>query len=182
MKTIKQLTLCAAFGLCVFALAPFSHAQSSLVFIESPTSLTETLDGTPIGNWIYQGFGIWSIGGGPGSICPAGANSADNVQLVFADPLNLGLYDAVTGNVFAEGYSAIGVLTAIGGGGLEPTSLPNPAEATSTVLFTQYGSQVVNFSGTPENVNVTVEAVPEPSTLALAGLGGLSLFFLRRRK
>jgi len=31
-------------------------------------------------------------------------------------------------------------------------------------------------------LNLTSSAVPEPTTMALAGLGGLSLFFLRRKK
>ena len=40
---------------------------------------------------------------------------------------------------------------------------------------------VDQFSGTDEFVPISIVAVPEPTTLALAGIGGLSMLFLRRR-
>ncbi len=38
------------------------------------------------------------------------------------------------------------------------------------------------YLDTTTTITLTVEGVPEPSTLALAGLGGLSLLAFRRRK
>jgi hypothetical protein len=38
------------------------------------------------------------------------------------------------------------------------------------------------YSGTAQFVATSIIAVPEPTTLALAGLGGLSVLFLRRRR
>lgn len=40
---------------------------------------------------------------------------------------------------------------------------------------------VDQFSGTDEFIPISITAVPEPTTLALAGIGGLSMLFLRRR-
>jgi len=62
------------------------------------------------------------------------------------------------------GYSAIGSFT--------PTAAPSPAAA------------VFGGSGVPLNSTTLFQAIPtpEPTTLALAGLGGISMLFLRRRK
>jgi hypothetical protein len=57
MKNWNIPDLLFAAVLCT-PLAPVAHARTidSLVFTEqSPTVLTETLDGSPIGNWVYQG-------------------------------------------------------------------------------------------------------------------------------
>jgi hypothetical protein len=50
-----------------------------------------------------------------------------------------------------------------------------------TGVATDQGSLTMN-AGTVNLVTVTVEPVPEPTTLALAGLGGLSLLLFRRRE
>lgn len=43
-------------------------------------------------------------------------------------------------------------------------------------------TQLAGSGGLPSVDAVTLYAVPEPATLALAGMGGLSMLFLRRRK
>jgi hypothetical protein len=50
-----------------------------------------------------------------------------------------------------------------------------------TDIATDQGSLTMN-SGTVSLVTITAEPVPEPSTLALAGLSGLGLLLFRRRK
>ncbi len=77
---------------------------------------------------------------------------------------------AFTGSAFANSLDS-GLIAFINstGGNLSATPIPGtPAELT--------GWNTVN-----QNLNL-VSAVPEPTTMALAGLGGLSLFLLRRKK
>lgn len=50
-----------------------------------------------------------------------------------------------------------------------------PTSSTLTELSTGTGPYLTSYSG-------SISVVPEPSTLALAGLGGLALLYLRRRK
>lgn len=177
-------------ALSVTLLVPLSHAQSSLVFIESPTGWTETLNGTPIGNWspngsvdnapaFYNYDGNVGFPTDPGDVLtPGGPYSY--IPLLFVDPLNAGNYVAIAPNGNESGVyqnmTAAEVSVVFGG-----SPVPSLADASSYIPYSESGAQVWN--GTSEvNVNITVEAVPEPSTLALAGLGGLSLLFLRRRK
>ncbi len=48
-------------------------------------------------------------------------------------------------------------------------------------LYDVTGFMDVYNSSSPEFIPISIVAVPEPTTLALAGLGGLSLLFFRRR-
>lgn len=49
-------------------------------------------------------------------------------------------------------------------------------------LYDVTGFVDVYNSSAPEFIPISITAVPEPATLALAGLGGLSILFLRRRR
>jgi hypothetical protein len=44
------------------------------------------------------------------------------------------------------------------------------------------GQPISNPAGSPMILNLIPTTVPEPTTIALAGLGGLSLMLFRRRK
>jgi len=56
-------------------------------------------------------------------------------------------------------------------------------DANATDGFTVGVSPITEFTSAPLNANgTTIEAAPEPSTMALAALGGAGLLFYRRRK
>jgi hypothetical protein len=54
-------------------------------------------------------------------------------------------------------------------------------KAGETMVF-EVGPGANNIGYNTTEIALTIETVPEPSTLALAGLGGLSLLLFRRRK
>src|ERR1700760_2114277 len=76
----KQTVLLCA--IAFFSLIPLSHAQ--LLFIESQTSLTETLNGVPIGDW--TGGPVYRNNEELGNLIIQGPALANMVQ--FTDPLN----------------------------------------------------------------------------------------------
>lgn len=59
----------------------------------------------------------------------------------------------------------------------------NAANGMSSVFSTTIGATPTSFPADISGVGVVaLSSVPEPTTMALAGLGGLSLLFLRRKK
>jgi len=89
------------------------------------------------------------------------------------------------GNAFlgASGFQSFqGSLT--GSYTLQSFSVTAPANTTGALIqFLQAGSAVASDAGTTLIDNVSLSPVPEPTTLALAGLSGAAaLTLIRRRK
>jgi len=66
------------------------------------------------------------------------------------------------------------------------TTLDDPLGVNGTIAIGISGNNVVGYYvDTSQNIDgfeASIEPAPEPTTLALAGLGGLSLLLFRRRK
>jgi hypothetical protein len=121
------------------------------------------------GNWGGQGGNVTSpqaIGSGS----QAFNNGTDYSIALVAWSSNLG---SSWSQVLAE-YST-GNWSGIGNFGYVTAASVNPNGATP-------GNTPTAMFGNGSLVLYTVSPVPEPTTLALAGLGGLSMLFLRRRK
>jgi hypothetical protein len=73
-----------------------------------------------------------------------------------------------------ESELSSGAWSTIGSFG-DVTSSVNPSSSTP-------GNTMVNLFGNSSLTLYSVAPIPEPTTLALAGLGGISMLFLRRRK
>ncbi|HSY43649.1 MAG TPA: PEP-CTERM sorting domain-containing protein [Candidatus Acidoferrum sp.] len=83
----------------------------------------------------------------------------------------------LNGTQLASGSVITGTVTV-------PFTVFDPAGDTATETSFRLGL-IENSNATAGGVDftsITIAPVPEPATLALAGLGGLSAFFLRRRK
>jgi hypothetical protein len=113
---------------------------------------------------------------GPVAIVP-GVASADALIAVVAWTGGYSTYAAA----LASGTSDIGILVfvqAIGGAAPSPT-ITDIATGWATVPNSP--TSAAN-GGSEDLIMSPVSAVPEPGTMALAGLGSLSLFLLRRKK
>ena len=93
-------------------------------------------------------------------------------ELIVGWSANLGTSWAQVSSMFADGFSGNTVVGAYAGYSEVGTITPASVAPAASVFGQDPGSTLVLY-------NVPV---PEPTTLALAGLGGLSMLFLRRRK
>jgi hypothetical protein len=139
----------------------------------------------------YQFSYTWSVNTGEAGWQTGNAGAA----ATFAQ---LGLYVNTGGGYYSQDY---------GGNDANEVNLSGAQIATAqtftgtiTLPFTVFGAAdanaatetfwrlglIVNDNGTGDaeltSISITPTATPEPASLALAGLGGLSMLFLRRRK
>jgi hypothetical protein len=86
------------------------------------------------------------------------------------------------GDIFIGGsgfFSYQGTLT--GAYSLQSIAVTAPAGTTGAAIqFLEAGSAIPNDAGTTRIDNVSL--IPEPTSLALVGLGGLSLMLFRRQR
>jgi len=102
--------------------------------------------------------GVFELQGGTGT-------SGSSIEMIF----------------FAFNASDTALATGAGGNGLSSVTALGWSNPFSTTVGS--GSSDPNAGGGQSGANgFGVAPVPEPTTLALAGLGGLSMLFLRRRK
>jgi len=126
-----------------------------------------------------------SNGGAPGSLTGPGTSSGIQVDLAAGTAYSvelvgwsaaLGASWSTVSGLLADGFAgqqnADLSFGSTGIGTITPFATPGTGDPTIFPTVYSNGSFVL-FSATP---------VPEPATLALAGLGGLSMLFLRRRK
>jgi hypothetical protein len=97
-----------------------------------------------------------------------GWNASLGSWLTVSNDLSAGDLSAQGGNWFGQSGVAYNYA---GGAGLSPVDLFGPS-----------GTGLAGSGGLPTVDAITLNPIPEPTTLALAGLGGISMLFLRRRK
>lgn len=123
------------------------------------------------------GGGVSGPGAGTGFSSSLTAGTTYDIMVVGWSS-NFGTTWAQVSGLFADYFSSDTTITGYAGysniGTLDPTTAPAAAA-------TIFGGSAVG-SGKMILYTVTPTVTPEPTTLALAGLGGLSMLFLRRRK
>jgi hypothetical protein len=160
----------------------------------APTSLS-AFTGTLANSWMSTGLTMTNGTAANGRVSPVGANTAavcanwadqstQNIIMV-GWSANLGsTWSAALGNLNnwavngagISGNAYFGVCASVGS---QTLSTANPGQ---TVIGVNSGQINGSLAGSPLVMNLLqVTAVPEPSTMALAGLAGLGLLALRRR-
>ena len=131
---------------------------------------------------ILNGSDAWTVAGN------AGASDAEVRQLTTSSgtvTYNLGNSFGVTGTAASTTYSLMMVSYDQQYASLAAAALAGSAVGWSTVFqyssVTQIGTGATMASLAPGFGTFVPAAVPEPGTIALAGLGGLGLLALRRR-
>jgi hypothetical protein len=180
-KTLLTLALTVA------TVAAFAQGKISLLN-DAPRSVTWLADGTAVQN------------NGPGATLLidlyGGADAASMVlqttTVISAAPGLFGPYNFISPNL-AGGVTATmqiqirqtGFATAAlaqAGGGLYAFGPIFTFRPSSTIAY----NSIINAGGTALSTwapgNITVQGVPEPSSMALAGIGAASLLLFRRRK
>jgi len=129
----------------------------------NPTS-TISLDGNDLGIWLRLGAGgiLYSYSGGWVNLTSAGVSHTEGAWQHYVIEYELGAstYDLTVGATTVTGVAMLGVMTEVNG-----------------VLFGQGGSSTTG--GYTDNVEASF--VPEPGSLAIAGLGALCLIVRKRR-
>jgi len=154
-----------------------------------------TVSGVNAGNLTAGGItGLGGTGGTTAANWAAPANgtgysSAPNYDYytVVGWSVNEGTWAAVQASINSGTWAVVGaggwfgqsaVLYNYAGGGSGSLAAPNVFSPAATTGLAGSGSSASN----PQLSLLPVSSVPEPTTLALAGLGGISMLFLRRRK
>lgn len=172
-----------------------SFSGSQVSGLSSPSNSFATLFG---GGWLDAGLTatnantagrLAAMSPSTGATVPWANGTTNNVVLV-GWSANLGsVWGGVSGvsnllanwpanqGTYAGQYNWFGVSTA---GFLNPGTV-NPGVGPFSTSAQTYGLPI-NSGTTAGNMNLYLLPVPEPSTMALAGLGGLSLLLFRRRK
>lgn len=164
--------------------SPFQVASTSTAGNSSTTAASAGWDLTTAWSTINNGADAWTIALNSSGDTLAAANTIANGSVTY----NSGLSFGVTGTSPSVTYSLI--LIGWNAAYATPTAAALAGSAVGWSSVFQYNS--VTSIGTPANMaaqgaNFGVFApatapVPEPSTLVLAGLGGLSLLAFRRKK
>lgn len=197
---MKKSVVIALLGLAVGAVSSFG--QGSIVFNSYlansyngiQTMFSGTLGSGPVGAG-YSADLLWSTApivdvAGNGSLTPGwnfSASGAPSVQSVIApfgtSGATLGYFQNLTANFILNPYTAgtpvyfevVAYQTASGNYG-------NSVNRGHSAPFSATLATGLALPGTVEFAPFTVSQVPEPATLALAGLGGLSLLLFRRKQ
>lgn len=179
-SNVKVAFLWAAAG----TLTPFQVASTSTTGNSSTTAASAGWDLTTAWNTINNGADAWTLAVNSSSSTLASVNTAANGGVSY----NGGFSFGVTGTSPNTTYSLI--IIGWNGAYADPTAAALAGSAVGWSTVFQYGSK--DSLTTPNNMiaqgaNFGVFApsaapVPEPSTLVLAGLGGLSLLAFRRKK
>jgi len=146
-------------------------------------SVVSIADSSALGSWLDTGLlTVNKVNGQPGAITQLADVQANNWNIGVTNEFVIVGWSAGLGTNWT---SALAAVTA-GTSGWFGYSLPSfeasgaaPPGTPSTLLSGSLGPQPY---GTPIATGINMTPVPEPVTLALAGLGGLSLLLLRRRK
>jgi len=146
------------------------------VTADQTVRLDASLGGAPVGSTFTAAL-LYSIGGG--ALTPVGA--ANGGVVAFGGAVPAGYF--LGGSATIQGYSA-GPITfqvqAYNGIDYASSTIRGQSALLNLASISTPGLPVGDLG--PGLVSFTVSQVPEPSTLALIGLGTGALLFLRRRK
>jgi hypothetical protein len=158
-----------------------------LTDVNTPTSSNPLTGGWTVaqsGGSIAYGNNYTPIAGGLTSAGAANGTSIDNWTPGVSENVEVVGWSASLGTTWAqiEAELTSGQWTAAGyygisGEGLVASGGVGSPASPATTIFNTSGGIASGF-----NLNGVTSAVPEPGTMALAGLGGLSLLAFRRKK
>lgn len=171
----KIPTTAGAYYFAVLAATSTSASDSGNPAGGDWTVVTEDVAGNPVAVANNGGLagGVEGPGGASGFASSLTAGITYDIMVV-GWSANVGTSWAAVSGYFADdfaGWSAGGFAGYSNVGTIDPTSAP------------ANGASVFSATGAADGQTILYALpVPEPATLALAGLGGLSMLFLRRRK
>jgi hypothetical protein len=200
---MKKLTLIqAALMLC----AAGAYAQGTIQYVNSvATAVTQQGAGVPAGYKVEILYQVDNGGAAPAALTYANYSTAISgwslagVTSVFNTPASIqGVFSGTTQtlNGVAAGANAWLEIVAWNGGASTLAAAVTTGTGTSATFFgnsTVWAEQTGNPGGSPavptpsitgagQFAGISTQPVPEPTTIALGGLGAASLLLFRRRK
>jgi len=163
--------------------------QASIAYIINPTA---TVSGDIVANWvtssesIIEAIALDNVGGVVGSNSGDSSGTA-NTTLNYTTTLNGGfVVGSGLNNTFNGGAAAAPQTTGLSTDLFRDNVSGNFAAVFAYSPVATAGSYSAIVGGTPVANSAALIAfdpmlIPEPSSIALMGLGGLALYFLRRR-
>jgi hypothetical protein len=186
-RSLVRIAACSLFALLFTQFAP---SASAVVFppmnIPSTTAWTDTGINVSAGDQlIISAAGLVVYGPIAPQVTGPGGTNYDGTQF-FADAV----YPSTT---IVSLIGKVGGSTTVGTGAAVPEGAPgnglgyvgtsyNQIMTSSGRLFLGFNDRVGFFGDNSGSFTVNIQVIPEPSTLALAGLGAFGLLFQRRLK